>query len=73
MKRSILRYYNNKKNIYASHGINQGSDSWQGQFYGKNFYFNTFNLILASYWPIENLLSCNWLYYKKLTRQWKKK
>ena len=36
----------------------------------KTFYFNTIYLILTSY--IENLLSCNWLYYKKLTLQWKK-
>ena len=28
----------------------------------KTFYFNTINMILTSY--IENLLSCNWLYYK---------
>ena len=34
------------------------------------FYFNTINFILTSY--IENLLSCKWLYYKKLTRQQKK-
>ena len=29
----------------------------------KTFYFNTINLILTSY--IENLFSCNLLYYKK--------
>ena len=37
--------------------------SWSGQFYGKIFLFQYLQLNL-------NLLSCNWLYYKKLTRQW---